>query len=133
MDVHLAGTYPVNWTRVDDNIWDTNPLAALPSGIGLSFLFNGSDGTITTTTAGVWAFTANLSNAPPDATFKAYLTEPFGGFSQPAMPAAPAGPSLEAVYFLPSGANGAFDVIVTANSTANPYPVAVLLVITRLA
>jgi len=132
IDVHAVANYPIKWTSITDNEWDFNALTALPDGIGLTFAFDGSDGTITTTAAGVWAFSLFASGAA-DAAIRGQITgivgsTPFG----PMVPVA-AGLSKVSVVALPSGATPNCQISTSVQATANPYNMGGSMSIVRLA
>jgi hypothetical protein len=73
-------------------------------------------------------------NVIADATWRGQLRDPFAGAATPATPAdVEGGETLSTLYYLPSGANGEFDMRVDIAATANPYLLSPYLVITRLA
>lgn len=135
LDVHAAGTHPLKWTALADNVWDFNPLGAIPAGLGLSFVFDGSSSAITATADGTWAFTCSVGPlAASDATFGATLTSGFSGVGAQAVAPLRAADILTVteVITLPATASGGYTVETVAPATANPYAVTCALSIVRL-
>jgi hypothetical protein len=119
-----------------DNLVDFNPLAAIPSGLGLTFAFNGTSPTIATTESGVWSFLCSVSGlAAADANIRASLQESFAGFGTPFGPitANQLAPPLTFIYEMPAAASGAITITTTVAAAANPYTTTPILAITRLA
>lgn len=54
--IRTVGDHAILWDALYDNYSDFNTLDDIPDGLGLDFAFDGSSAEITTTTAGVWAF-----------------------------------------------------------------------------
>lgn len=52
-----VSSHPTLWTNLYDDPWNSNSLSAIPDGLGMAFVYDGSDATITTTEAGVWSLT----------------------------------------------------------------------------
>lgn len=134
IDVHAAANVPVHWTEIADNEWDFNTLAALPAGLGISFAFDGSSATMTTTVAGVWAFSYAVS-FPMDATYLGQIGLPYSSFQTvtAGLSAASAFPACAATVELPAGAASTCSIVTLVGATANPYTVFPNLSIVRLA
>jgi hypothetical protein len=123
-DIHAAGVHPLRWDQLYDNMFDQNPLAALPAGIGLTASFDGSDNTITTTEAGVWAFTTRLMLEAADPDWLGLYTDGVIGTAMYRFGVA-AGASplmlIPAVAALPSGAILQTAVITDTPASVSPY------------
>jgi hypothetical protein len=136
VDAHAAGTYAFKPGAIFDNPFAQTPLVAIPAGLGISFPFDSSSATLTTTSAGVWAFTYTVF-LHADASFVGSLN--FIGLdsiSQHIAPPAGAGGDgvvLTDVLAIPTGATGSFAITTTTGATANPYNVDFQLEIVRLA
>jgi hypothetical protein len=133
LDVRTVADHPILWDALYDNYEDFGVLAAIPSGLGLTFTFNGSAATITTTTAGVWAFTYTGMTLAQDATWLGALDTRFGGQQLDVT----GGSGLVAIVAqtlkLPSGVAFGPQVSVSAQATANPYALGnAYLIATRL-
>lgn len=63
LDVSAATSHALVWDAIQDNPWDENALLAIPAGLGMSFAFDGTDSTLTTTEAGTWALSLYLTGA----------------------------------------------------------------------
>jgi hypothetical protein len=136
IDIHAVGSNLVKWDALVDDIYNQNVLTSLPSGLGLTALFDGSSETLTTTAAGVWAFTFRVFASPgADATIRGHMADGFGGSAAPFGPvqASKQFPTLTIVYALPSGAFGLMNIVTTIAAAANPYNVTAQLCISRLA
>jgi hypothetical protein len=119
---------------LSDNEWEFNALTAIPSGLGLSFAFDGSSANITTTAAGTWAFTFAFATPGADAGIRGVTTLPFAGYGSQFGPIAggiTAG-LAGTVLALPAGASSAAGINVLVGATANPYTVFPNLCIVRL-
>lgn len=105
--VPFSGGPPFNWTGAQDNIVDGNALVALPDGIGFSTALDGSDGTITITADGWYAFTLGAF-VGQDATWQGGLSFNLAlGQSDFVRPLSAGGSNLAATLgpvFLPAGA-----------------------------
>lgn len=137
LDVHDAGSHPCEWTALFDNPSAFTPLAAIPAGLGLTFAFDGSAATITTTVAGTWAFTLGFS-VSTDATWTGVLQLDANVYAQTLVPtvnyagvtpAAAVGVTLT----VPAGYALAPLVFTTGAATANPLNADVYLTVVRLA
>lgn len=130
--VHDAGGHDALWSQLQDNPWDGTPLDAIPDGLGLAFSFNGSDNTITTTEAGVWAF-SYFTGGVTDATWKGVLSDGLN-LSEAILDVAGNVNAPSVVYPLPSGAELTPKVTTTTPATTGGYALqAVGVVIVRLA
>lgn len=137
LDLHLSGAHPLKWAELCDNAYDLNTISELPDGLGLSFAFDGSSATITTTEAGTWSFTVGAYLLQPDETWGGYLLSAWSGtFQQPLVAPGDQTPLgvLASVFELPAGAVGDFLIVVSPDATTDPYPLArAIMAITRLA
>jgi hypothetical protein len=109
LDVHdVAANVPCQWTALFNNPSDFTHLLAIPTGLGLSFAFDGSSETITTTEAGVWSFTMGV-NVDQDATWVGHAILDGALYTEAPVVAIPAGgsffASLNEVVSLPAGAS----------------------------
>lgn len=136
LDVHVATAHQLKWDGIADNYWDFNSLGAIPAGLGMAFAFDGSDGTLTTTVAGVWAFTL-IAVMPEDAGWQGQLSFPFvsGGPVTADVNRYDAPVTLVAAQTLqlPAGAADVARIVTGVISTANPYTISANLSILRLA
>ncbi len=132
VDVKASGDHPFLWDALYDNIQDFNALNAIPDGLGLSFLFDGSSADITTTAAGVWAFTYNVS-VSSDATWAGALDTRFGGYTL--LPTVAIGPQVTTslVVGLPGSTTFGPLVSTSADATSSTYAMTPTLVIVRVA
>ena len=129
-----VGTYDIKWDHLWDNIWDENILSEIPDGLGLSFSFDGTDATITTTEAGTWAFSFDVHIGVDD-NWKGY----FHTSMSPDVPIL--GPrvvdgfmaTFAAVWTLPEGAFFAPQIVATAAANTPGLAANAELVIVRLA
>lgn len=131
--ITTPASQPSTWNHLYDNIWDQNALAAIPAGLGLTFAFDGSDATITTTEAGVWSFWFGVVIAP-DATWQGYYGDGIAANLIPVLNpgvGAPFAATHAPVYALPAGAFFAPALITLAGPIA-PISGTVDLVIVRL-
>jgi hypothetical protein len=132
LDIHGAGNHAMNWDGLYDNTWDFNPLAAIPAGLGLTFTFNGTSGTITTTAAGIWAFSCALARTD-DATWEGLYDNGVGRQAVwPGVSVASAPLLTSDVVALPSGAALPALISSSVGATANPYNITAQLSIVRL-
>lgn len=136
LDVHALGNHALLWTRLADNQWDSNALTAIPAGLGLTFLFDGTSATLTTTEAGVWVFNLGISMSAADAAWRGAVGDGIGLLSSE-VPAMVGANSFDAevtgIGALPAGATGNPVVNTTVAATANPYNLSsAFLAITRL-
>ena len=115
LDIRPVGTHPILWDALYNNIWDFTPLAAIPAGLGLSFSFDGSSGTITTTTAGTWVFYYVFARGG-DATYFGVLSTGLGSNVWDE-----ASSFRSVVATLPSGAALDQAVVTSQLATSNPY------------
>jgi len=137
VDIHAAGTYPILWDGLADNVWDFNTVSALPSGLGLSLSFDGSSGNITTTTGGVWSFSL-YGGFPADTAWTGTIDLPFSGNGSGFLSVNTGGsavaPVVSETVRLASGDGAAVAKIGTIHAaTANPYDVGPFMSIVRLA
>ena len=136
LDIHAAGTYPLLWDGLADNVWDFNTLSALPAGLGLSLAFDGSSGNITTTTNGVWSF-ALYGGLGVDTAWTGSLTLPFSAAGSGVFASANVNagePVTSETVALASGDGAAVAKLATVHAaTANPYNVGPFMSIVRLA
>lgn len=132
LDIKSQADHPILWDALYNNIEDFTALTAIPAGLGLTFLFNGTSANITTTTAGVWAFTYSMSFVA-DATVITALDTRFG--LQTAGVNASTGPNLTVaqVVALPTGLTFAPQMSTTTAATGASYTVSPTVVIARLA
>lgn len=136
VDVHAVAITNIAWDALVDNLWNLQALGAIPSGLGLTFAFDGSSAFITTTVAGTWAFTFGiLNNSGTDAGIRGYIGTPFAQDPQPFGPLGTAQgvAAISGVYALPSGAASTFFIRTTTAATANPFNIHAQASIVRLA
>lgn len=69
LDVHGIGSHGCLWNSLFNNAVAFGLLLAIPTGLGLTFAFDGTSETITTTEAGTWAFSLGADIATQDATW----------------------------------------------------------------
>lgn len=102
--VATEAQHPALWDQLQDDPWNGNILGAIPVGLGMTFAFDGSDATITTTEDGFWALTL-IAEVASDATFQGRLRDSF--FSRVTIPPAATGisatASIGATYSMPDG------------------------------
>lgn len=53
--IHDVGNYNVLWDALYDDLWNLDPLVAIPVGLGLTFAFDGSSSLIVPTVDGIWS------------------------------------------------------------------------------
>jgi len=135
VDMHASNGYDVKWTGLIDNVYDANTLTSIPAGLGISFAFDGSNATLTTTTAGVWNFTLLVAPFDTDTQWRAAIHNVLTGFN-PQIPTSVdqtfSGQDVGS-FALPSGASWSYQIEVTEDSVLNPYPVIAELSIVRIA
>lgn len=129
--VATVAQHPVLWSALFDNAYDQNALMAIPAGLGMTFDFDGSDATITTTTAGTWALTFGFVVAP-DATFAATVRDSVNVSATLVATGGDFIASLAPTYPLPSGASFA-PLVETTTGATGAAVAAVSLTIVRLA
>lgn len=136
-DAHDVGSISPKWTAAWDNPVDFNALPALPDGIGITTLLDGSNGAMTTTESGIWAVTAG-AGMPQDATWTGFVVvDLFVYFaSQLGRPVtADTSPmsGASATYCLPSGKTLANPALITLDTaTADPFSAQFYLYVVRI-
>lgn len=138
VDFRTAGFHPLKWTAAFDNPHNSQPIAAVPAGIGLAVAFDGSSEAITTTEAGTWALTLGMS-IPGDATWIGQVeldpnnADPAAFMYLQALGGASNRATISEVVTYPVGVVIAPMVVTATQSTTNPFAGDGLLVIVRLA
>ena len=136
LNIHGTGVdIPTKWTGAIDNVWDANPLMALPAGIGVTAAFDGSDATITTTVAGTWGLAFTVAVGSGDDTYVGYFSDSLGVVSALALSGRAAVAdtvAAAAVIGLPSGAAFA-PLIQSVTSAAGGQTANVQCLLARLA
>jgi hypothetical protein len=133
LDVRTVADHPILWDALYDNFSALGVLAAIPAGLGLSFVFNGSSATITTTTAGVWSFTYTGMSLSQDATWLGALDTRFGAQQFDVSNGAGLVALVSQTLALPSGVAFGPQVSVSAQATAGAYTLSnAYLIATRL-
>lgn len=133
LDIRNGGA-EIKWDALYNNAYDFTPLAAIPTGLGLAFVFDGSSAVITTTEEGTWAF-AFQANRSADPTWQ-------GGYNAIGLSRGTGWPSSVSsgsesfvttdVLTLPSGVSITPTIVESTAATANPYEASAYLSIVRL-
>ncbi len=114
LDLATGSALYFTWDQILDNPYDANEIEALPGGLGIDPSSIGTD-TLTTTEAGVWAFTANRISIPPDANWDGSVA--FGNFNLAVLQdlgvqaTGSRSYSTSAIYNLPSGAGFSLGIL----------------------
>jgi hypothetical protein len=127
-DIHVVGNYDILWDALYDDLWNLDPLAAIPDGLGLTFAFDGSSSLVVPDEAGIWSlsYTANravdtgwagsIRNGGLGINFPwAQQLDSTGiGNGEPFLSSTYAGP-------IPSGAQMTHQVATTTDAASSPY------------
>lgn len=134
IDINGSGAHLIKWDRALDDPWSFNTLTSLPAGLGITTAIDGTDGSLTTTEAGVWAFTL-LMGLPADATWAGLLTLDDNTQARQQSVPATVGSSfvVQETIKYPAGAVLIPQVGTQTPATATPYNANPSLVIVRLA
>lgn len=73
-----GGSHNLRWDALYDNIYSFNTLTEIPEGLGLTFAFDDTSGTLATTEAGTWSFTMYINRAADDGTWQGFVVIPSG-------------------------------------------------------
>lgn len=139
VDCKAAATHVFKWNAVFDNVFDSNPLGAIPTGLGLSTPLDASSANVTVTAApGVWLYEFQVSLPATDATFVADFSAAFGFASERMGPVAGGSesPSLSSHFYAAAtdvGSASQFALTTVIAATGVTYNVTPLLVLTRIA
>lgn len=132
-DIHLVASHPLLWDALLDNPYNFNPITAIPDGLGLTFLFNGTSAVIATTEAGTWSFSLAVAFAQ-DAAWTGLLgldqsaameLSGIGNVPNPRL-------AISEVVTYPAAAGFTPQVVTDTQSTANPLNASAILTIVRL-
>jgi hypothetical protein len=134
LNIHDSANYPISFDALVDNLWNTNPLAAIPDGLGLSFSFDGSSPDFLTTEDGVWSFSLFARGNSDDATWKGDTQIPFIEVSSHFdFVGSQYGSVLSSTFSMPAG-TGVDQCVISTNTDAthDPFAVTLDLIIVRL-
>jgi hypothetical protein len=127
-DIHDAGNYDILWDALYDDLWNLDPLAAIPDGLGLTFAFDGTSSLIVPTVNGIWSL-SYFANRVADAAWAGTVRNGGLGLNFPwtqqlnAVGTDNGDPFLAATFTgpIPSGAQMTHQVSVITNAAGSPY------------